>query len=77
MNTHTLFSELRYGRRTANKDVHFVVTKRTAEGFSLLSFTVHYYPGIEFVSWCSIMEAFFTNFTQWAGTNKPYALRSD
>jgi hypothetical protein len=83
MNTHTLFSEIRYGRRTANKDVHFVVTKRTAEVFSLLSYTVHCYPGIEFVSWCSIPYAgkanngsLFTNSTQWAGTNKSYALRS-
>ncbi len=54
MNTHTLFSENRYGRRTANKDVHFVVTKRKADDFSLLSYTVHFYPGIELVSWCSI-----------------------
>ena len=83
MNTNTLFSEIRYGRRTANKDVHFVVTKRTAEVFSLLSYTVHCYPGIEFVSWCSIPYAgkanngsLFTNSTQWAGTNKSYALRS-
>jgi hypothetical protein len=63
MHTHTLSSENRYERRTADKDVHFVVTKRTADDFSLLSYTVHCYPGIELVSWCSmsemqIMEAF-------------------
>jgi hypothetical protein len=28
------------GRGTANKDVHFVVTKRTADDFSLLSYTL-------------------------------------
>ncbi len=28
------------GRGTANKDVHFVVTKRTADAFSLLSYTL-------------------------------------
>ncbi len=74
MNTNTLFSENRYGRRTANKDVHFVVTKRTADDFSLLSYTVHCYPGngIELVSWCSILYvgkantgSFFTNSTLW------------
>ncbi len=85
MNTHTLFSENRYGRRTANKDVHvhFVVTKRTADDFSLLSYTVHCYPGTELVSWCSIPYvgkanngSLFTNSTLWADTNKSYALRS-
>ena len=64
------------GSGTANKDVQFVVTKRTEDDFSLLSYTVHCYPGIEFVSWCSIPyagkannESLFTNSTQWAGTN--------
>ncbi len=28
------------GRGRANKDVHFVVTKRTADDFSLLSYTL-------------------------------------
>ena len=34
-------------------------------------------PGAVFhMSEKQIMEVFFTNFTQWAGTNKSYALRS-
>ena len=82
MNTHTLFSENRYERRTANKDVHFVVTKRTADDFSLLSYTLLSWDCIcllvQYSIWSEkqIMEALFTNSTLWAGTNKSYALHS-
>ncbi len=66
-----------WGRGTANKGVHFVVTKRTADDFSLLSYTLLSWDCtcllVQYSIWSEkqIMEAFFfTNSTLWAGTNK-------